>query len=339
VRTAVIGASNSLVRGGVVQGMIDGGLEVVANGSLGHSQAVILPFRLSPNQLGGERFEHLIVEIGTNEQIALRSSLANFGVMREVLDWTVQWCLERGIGVSFVTMPELASYTHGGDMRAFAVGRFLAEYTESRQIQNFDGYQWLDSWAEDRGTAPGDCFETPAHMNVEISHAFGRRIAETIAAPASPLRRRLRPTRSFEYVPFNETDAWASADTLERSTSLGSAQLLRLRPGATFDVELPTGSVVGTVHNVAGTNGVLRVDGLQSRAKRLDGALGPKLVLTAWGLRTPVPVQGSTVFRAEEVAYVPDLEHNHASVWRPPTEKARRRPTSVEIAGVVVCVD
>lgn len=337
MRTAVIGASNSLVRGGVVQGMIDGGLDVVANGSLGHSQSVILPFRLSPSQLGGEQFEHLVVEIATNEQIALRSSLANFDTMRAVLDWTVQWCLERGIGVTFVTMPELASYTHSGDIRAFGVGRFLAGYAASRQIQNFDGYEWLDARAAERGLEPADCFETAAHMNVELSHAFGRRIAESIAAPAGQLRRRLRPTRSFEYVPFTATDGWAAADKLERSTSLGSAELLRLRLGSdAYEVDLPAGAIVGTVHNVAGTNGVLRIDALQSRAKRLDASLGAKLVLTAWGWRTPIPVDGVTTLRADAVAYVPDLEHNHASVWRPPSEKARNRPTAVEVAGLVV---
>lgn len=338
MRAAVIGASNSLVEGGVVQGLMDGGLDVIANGSLEQSQAVILPFRLDPSQLGCTDFEHLIVEIATTEQTALRCSLADFETIQAVLDWTVQWCLRRGVGITLVTMPELSSYTQNGDLRAFEVGRFLAAYAQERQIQNFDGYAWLDAWAADHGTTPADCFDAPAHMRVEIAHAFGERIADSIETAAPQLRRRHRTPREFEYVSFATTSGWEEADRIARSSPRESTELLRLQPGTGFDVGLPPGSIVGTVHNSAGTNAVLGVDGLQSRAKRLDAALSSELALTAWGLRTPVPVDGRTVLTAVDVTYLPDLEHNHASVWRRPTEKARRRPTTVEIAGLIVAV-
>ncbi|CAN7450213.1 hypothetical protein LJR186_002977 [Microbacterium foliorum] len=335
MRTVVIGASNSLVKGGVVQGMIDGGLNVVANGSLGHSQATILPFRLSDSQYGSLDFDHLIVEIATNEQIALRSSLANFTTIKSVLDWTARWCAERGIGLTLVTMPESASYLHAGDMRRFGVRRFLNEYAKERRLQIFDGYDWLDDRITQQGADLEGSFDTPAHIQTEIAHAFGVRIAESIDPTPPRSKRQLRAAPDFEYVAMAESESWARADTIERSTSIGSAQLLRLRAEQEFELELKRGNVVGTVHNAAGSTAILQVDGVASHAKRMDGHPGEKLILTAWGLRTPVPVDGATRLRALPVGYLPDLEHNHATIWRPLSRHARGLPT-VELAGLVL---
>lgn len=336
MRTAVIGATNSLVVGGLVQGMVDAGLEVVSNGSLTYSQSVILPFQLTPAQLGDVAFEHLVVEITTTEQIALRSSLANFETMRAVLDWTVQWCLQRDIGVTFVSMPELASYTHSSDLRSFEVARFLDGYADGRRLQHFDGYAWLNAWATEHDTTPADCFDAPNQMHAAIAYAFGERIAGSVVSTTPQLRRRHRQTREFAYVPFNTPPGWEEADRITRSSSRGPIELVRLHPGNDLDVELSAGWVVGTVHNPAGSNAVLRIDGLQSRTKRMDGALGAELVLSAWSLRSPVPVDGRAIVSGLEVAYLPDLEHNQVTLWRPPTEKARKRPTAVEMAGVIV---
>ena len=241
-----------------------------------------------PRELGGKKFDHLIVEIATNEQVALRSSLANFSTIQSVLDWAVQWCAERGVGVTFVIMPELASYTRAGDIRAFEVRRVPNGYAAKRQIQVFDGYEWLEDRARERGTEPADCFETPAHMNVEISHSFGIRIAESIDPNSTQSRRRWSTARSFEYVALSSAAGWADADTIDRSTSLGSAQLLRLQPGNGFDLELNRGAIVGTVHNVAATTATLLIEGDPSLGEALGWKPRRQAHPTAWGLRTPV---------------------------------------------------
>lgn len=336
MRTAVIGASNSLVSGGVVQGLIDGGVSVLHNGSLGHSQAVILPFRLSPSELGRHDFDHLIVEIATNEQVALRSSLANFHTLRSILDWTLQWCGERRIGVTLITMPELASYTRSADLRAFGMRRYLSDYAVEHGVGIYDGYEWLERWAQRTGVSPEDCFDTPAHMNAEMSHAFGAMIATKLSPVAAADPVSSGQQRHFTYVPLSKTEERHNSRTITRSTSLGSADLIQLDAGASFEVELGSASIVGIVHNVAGTNGVLEIEGAACAAKRLDGTMGDKLVLTAWGLRTPVKAAGRVTLRAKPVEYRPDLEHNHVSVWRPLHARSRRRPLMIEIAGLIV---
>ena len=337
MRTVVVGASNSLVRGGVVQGMIDGGVDVIANGSLGHSQATILPFRLSDGQYGRLDFDHLVVEIATNEQIALRSSLANFETIGAILDWTVRWCAERDIGLTLVTMPESASYLHAGDLRRFGVNRFLRGYAEDNRLEMFDGYEWLEQWMRDRGAGLEESFETSAHMQPEIAHAFGMRIAASMRSVAPQPVPKLRTAPNFEYVPMSSAPDWTNADTVERSTSLGTAQLLRLTTQRSFILELKRGSVVGTVHNAAGSTAVLNIDGATSQAKRMDGHPGAKLILTAWGLRNPARVNGRTILRALPVEYLPSLEHNHATIWRPLSKNARGIPC-VELAGLVLSV-
>ncbi len=337
MRTLVIGASNSLLRGGVVQGLIDGGLDVIANGSLGHSQSTILPFRLHASQYGDVPFDHLVVEISTNEQIALRSSLANFKTITSILDWTIRWCAERGISMTLVTMPESASYIHAGDIRRFGVRHFLNTYAADRKVQTFDGYDWIDQWMSDRGIDVEATFETSAHMHHEIAHAFGAHIATAIAPePLQPISG-LRRTPTFDYVPMSAQAGWADADTIERSTSLGSAQLLRLTADHPFEIDLKRGSIVGTVHNAAGSTAMMQIAGTTSHTKRMDGSPGGKLVLTSWGLRNPVKVDGATTLRALPVEYVPGLEHNHTTVWRPLSRNSRGVPR-VELAGLVLAV-
>lgn len=298
---------------------------------------MILPFRLDEYERAGLEFDHLIVEIATNEQIALRSSLANFATMRAVLDWTVRWCVEHAVGVTFVTMPESASYLRAGDIRGFEVRRFLNSYAAEKRLPIFDGYSWLDEWIAEYGIDLTSAFDTPAHIQPEIAHAFGVRIAESIdSAPLQRLRRR-DSTPDFEYVPLDSVHGWSSAETIERSTSLGAAQLLRLTPHSPFELELKRGAVVGTVHNAAASTAVLRIDGLDSRAKRMDAHPGDKLILTAWGMRTPIAVEGRTTLNALPVEYLLDLEHNHATIWRPLSRRARGVPT-VELAGLIIQV-
>lgn len=335
MRTAVIGASNSLVRGGVIQGLIDGGIDVVANGSLGHSQATILPYRLSPTELGSTPFDHLVVEIATNEQIALRMSLANFDMIRSILDWVVRWCAERSVGVTLVTMPELASYKHAGDLRAFQVRHFLSTYAAEVGARCFDGYVWLENHAAQRGLTPERCFETSAHMEAGMSHAFGVHIARIIERPAPALNVPTENPVNYTYVPMNGTGGWDQAQTITRSTSLATAHLLRLTPEQPFGLDLPRGAVVGTVHNASASDAILTVDGATVGAKRYDANPGEKLILTAWGLRNPVSVGGQTTLRARPVEYLPDLEHNHVSVWRPVKRVSNDAPV-VELSGLVI---
>lgn len=338
MRVAVIGASNSLMREGYVAGMSDAGVDLVVNGSLGHSQAVILPFRLNTAPFTETPFDHLIIEVATNEQVALRSSLANFRTIEAVLDWSVRWCAERGIGVSLVVMPELASYSHARDLRAFGLRHFMADYARRNSLLAADGYNWVEDWASTHDISPEECFEAPAHLHAEIARAFGVSIAERLSSAPAPAPAKHGYSARFAYVPVAHA---GQGDVIERATSIERAQLLRLAASDTT-IDLPRGYLVGVVHNSAGSTGVMQIEGTPTRrreqtslAKRLDANPGEKLVLTAWGFRNPVRVNGATAVRSLPVAYAPDLEHNHVTVWRPPRGRAVKHP-ALELAGFVV---
>ncbi|MEQ6896906.1 hypothetical protein [Microbacterium sp. KR10-403] len=334
MRTVVVGTSNSLVQGGLANGLSDGGLNIVANGSLPHSQTTILPFRLADSEIGGQPFDHLVVEITPDEQLALRGGLANFAMTRNVLDWMLCWCTNRGIRVTFVTMPELWSYKQADDLRAFAARQFVNTYAEDHRVQLFDGYVWLEAWAKGLGIEPTSCFATPTNMNVDISYEFGKHIAQSVDDHVA-LATAAAPGLEFEYIPLATMPSWADAHTRVRSAAADTVDLLQLERGAQFELLLKRGLLVGTVHNFAASTAALRIAGTESRTKRLDGNPRQRLMLTAWSLRTPVPVNGRTLLKALPVEYRPDLEPNHVTVWRPLNQKAKGVPV-VELAGIVM---
>jgi hypothetical protein len=109
INIAIVGTSNSLMCTGYVCGLQSvPGIIISDNVSIGSSEAVMAPFRLTDNVLSGA--DVVIFDLAVNEQRAINRGIYDVSAAAEIIRFVVARCVSAGVRPVVLLMPEGSGY-------------------------------------------------------------------------------------------------------------------------------------------------------------------------------------------------------------------------------------
>ncbi len=249
MRLAVIGTSNSVLRGGYTAGLADHPATAhVANFSLGASTTVVLPKVWAEQDLGG--FDFILLDFAVNEEYWVGVETSSLAGIASILDDFVSRLGQKTVPV-VVVMPAIT-----GLGRVLPVHDFYRAYARERGYPLYDGFDYVTS--RSAGEDASKMFMDRDHLARDHARAFGRHIADGLAGLSErPLARGHRtaalPDHRFHAIAADELTGGAF---VRRQTSLTSVNLARLGPWDRIALAFDHGvEIIGVGVNLAQSNG------------------------------------------------------------------------------------
>lgn len=163
MRLAVIGTSNSILRGGYVDALReDARVDSLLRTGPGGSTSVILPY--FGREVDFAAYDNVIIDTSVNDSAFLGWGLIRAVEIAENLDWILRRAIAAGCGPVLLCLPNRA-HMGGGDA-AFRVYRDAARRFG---IPLLDGYVFAADYAADRGVPVAHLFSDDLHLRPEVA--------------------------------------------------------------------------------------------------------------------------------------------------------------------------
>ncbi len=335
VQIGILGTSNSLMTGGYTASLrMDPRFSIECNLSLGSSHPTMVPYRIVDEELA--KCDAVVFDLGINEQAALYEGAYDVATAKLVFEHIIQVAARLDFVPVFLLMPEGMSYAKSNAM-SFKVRRTYLDLCQKYAVPYFDGYCLAEAMAELASHDVRSFFADPRHIDKRCARLLGDQLGEALftALPMLRSRRGEAEVSRLGYIPMSVAGSHSLASR-QRTTSIVSAEVIEMRPGAIVELPLPPGAaVVGLVFNMRKSNAALRIEGRTTTTKNLNSLYldpGPSIWLVSWSLLQPVEADAGGV-RLQCVSN-PDLAtmeaNDHGNCPHATDEPC------VELAGVIV---
>ena len=225
---AVIGTSNSILRGGWSYGLRENPhVETFNIYSLGFSTSVLLPkVMVEP---GLAECDFVVFDFEVNEEDAIWMKQVTLEEIRaRVLDFIVRALPAKAIPV-FVSMP--CSHRIG---KHKPVHQLYSAIAGELGVPYFDGYEFLDKVLGPHADGWETYFRDQGHMKPHYAFEFGKRIMESLARIDRTAIRREERSEMLKAHSYHRivNSAPAACERVVRKTSLVEEYFVRMRAGS-----------------------------------------------------------------------------------------------------------
>lgn len=272
----IAGASNSVMRQGWVDGLRVGGLDLLANVSLGSSSNAMLATRLTPAALVGA--DYLLLDTTVTEYRPIRDGLHNPAVAETMLNHSAALARESGATPIFVIFPHQSPLR---DQQAgegeFTPSDYYAELCERLGFPYIDGFKILSDIVAHFERPAFTMFKDDAHLSRAIAQVFGYLVARLILDHSHVLRsaasHRSLPARGIvHHVRLAEHLPKGGAFCRPvRNSLIDEVAITVSERGVTFE-GLPDGYLVAFTINARHCNSSVRFTSEGAVSRRLDFA-------------------------------------------------------------------
>jgi len=254
MRIAIIGTSNSILRGGYVAGIEKFPGVFVKNMSRGASTTVLLPALVKKHDYG--QYDYIVFDFGVNEEAWVRAGTTTLAQIQDNIE-TFLSCIHASNAVPVFCI--LAR--RDGISAELPVRRFYREFARTRGFPCFDSYEFLAERFPSSSSSP-PVFLDDEHLSREIAYQFGAHVAASLSSRqgcSSTRELKIVRCRRTEFVNYSqmETD---SLHIVTRTSSLVDESFVQLSGTQAVRVNFPSASeIVGIAINRAQSRGGLRI--------------------------------------------------------------------------------